>query len=133
MRSITEHHVVFLDRDTIAPEIEVRRPGFAHTWQEYGRTQPEQVIERARGATIVIENNVPLTADTLTRLGYLLLSSASRMMAGSSADQPVEGGQSVAALPQVSDLELLGDGKGIVNLAHRALHLGVAQQKLDSP
>jgi len=73
MHAPTSHHVVFLDRDTIAPEIEVRRPAFAHTWREYGRTRPEEVAERAGAATIVIDNKVPLGADTLARLPRLKL------------------------------------------------------------
>ncbi len=64
-------HVVFLDRETIAPEIVVRRPAFGHEWREYGKTAPDQVVERARDATIVIDNKVPLRAETLSRLPKL--------------------------------------------------------------
>lgn len=64
-------HVVFLDRETIAPEIVVRRPAFGHEWHEYGKTAPDQVVERAQDATIIIDNKVPLRAETLSRLPKL--------------------------------------------------------------
>lgn len=59
--------VVFLDRDTIAPQIAIRRPAFAHTWVEYPRTDAGQLGERLRGADIVITNKVPLRAASLER------------------------------------------------------------------
>ncbi len=71
MRAIASHHIVFLDRQTVAPEIEVRRPGFEHSWQEYGQTTPEQVVERAREATILIDNKVPLSGEILAQLPKL--------------------------------------------------------------
>jgi len=49
----------------------VRRPAFEHTWREYGQTTPEQVVERARQATILIDNKVPVGAETLARLPRL--------------------------------------------------------------
>jgi glycerate dehydrogenase len=73
MRSLAEHHIVFLDRGTIAPEIDVWRPAFEHTWMEYEQTAPMDVVERARDATVVINNKVPLTAETLARLPKLRL------------------------------------------------------------
>ncbi len=65
------HSIVFLDRETLAPEVALRRPGFAHSWQEYERTAPNDVVDRAHDATIVINNKVPLRADTLERLPRL--------------------------------------------------------------
>lgn len=41
-------HIVFLDRNTISPETQVRRPDFAHTWEEFGCTRGEQLAERIR-------------------------------------------------------------------------------------
>lgn len=73
MRATTSHHIVFLDRKTVAPEITIRLPAFEHSWQEYEQTLPEQVAERARDATIVINNKVPLTADILAQLPKLKL------------------------------------------------------------
>ncbi|MBL6946053.1 MAG: D-2-hydroxyacid dehydrogenase [Rhodospirillales bacterium] len=71
MRAITSHHVVFLDRETIAPAVEVRRPSFEHTYMEFGKTTPDQVVERGREATIIINNKVPLRAETLAQLPKL--------------------------------------------------------------
>ncbi len=71
MRAITSHHVVFLDRETIAPAVEVRRPAFEHTYMEFGQTTPDQVVEHAREATVIINNKVPLRAETLAQLPKL--------------------------------------------------------------
>lgn len=65
--------IVFLDRDTFAPQIALRRPGFAHDWTEHGRTTPGEVVERLAGARIVINNKVPLTRETLAALPDLRL------------------------------------------------------------
>ena len=66
--------IVFLDRETIAPQTILRRPNFAHSWVEHGRTSPEQVLERlANGTNIVITNKVPLRADALAKLPSLEL------------------------------------------------------------
>jgi glycerate dehydrogenase len=73
MPTTTPHHVVFLDRKTIAPEIAVRRPAFDHTWQEYEQTAPDEVVERARDATIIVDNKVQLSADVLAQLPRLKL------------------------------------------------------------
>ncbi|MDX9860818.1 MAG: D-2-hydroxyacid dehydrogenase [Rhodospirillales bacterium] len=73
MPATNAHHIVFLDRKTIAPEIVVRRPGFEHRWQDYEQTTPEQVVERAGEATILVNNKVPLGAETLSRLPRLKL------------------------------------------------------------
>ncbi len=73
MPDTSSHTIVFLDRNTIAPEIAVRRPAFAHDWRDYGQTRPSEVVERAAVATILVNNKVPLSADTLTRLPRLKL------------------------------------------------------------
>ncbi len=65
------HHIVFLDRDTIAPDVNVRRPDFEHTWEEHGKTAADQVLERAKDATIIINNKVPLREDLLKQLPNL--------------------------------------------------------------
>lgn len=62
------HRIVFLDRDTIAPDVTVRRPDFDHEWTEYGKTSADQVLERLQGATIVINNKVQLREDVLKQL-----------------------------------------------------------------
>jgi glycerate dehydrogenase len=63
--------IVFLDRDTIGPGITIRRPGFRHEWVEYGKTAPEQVVERLRGAEIAITNKVRLRRAALAELPEL--------------------------------------------------------------
>jgi len=67
------HKIVFLDRSTIAPQIRLRKPGFAHELVEYEKTSPDQVIERLKGASIVINNKVALTAEVLKQLPDLRL------------------------------------------------------------
>ncbi len=69
----SSHTIVFLDRKTIAPEIAVRRPGFEHSWQEFDQTRLEQIVSRAAEATILVNNKVPLGAETLARLPRLKL------------------------------------------------------------
>lgn len=70
---MAEERIVFLDRDTIAPQITLRRPAFSHQWAEYPRTAPEQVIERAKGASILIVNKVKITGDVIAALPSLKL------------------------------------------------------------
>ncbi|MFS2008891.1 D-2-hydroxyacid dehydrogenase [Azospirillum sp. CT11-132] len=60
--------IVFLDHDTMGVDIALRRPAVPHEWSEYGRTAPEQIVERARGATVLIVNKVPIRAETLEQL-----------------------------------------------------------------
>lgn len=67
------YNIVFLDRDTLAPQIRLRRPAFAHDYAEYPRTRPEQVVERLAGATIAITNKVRLGAEVLEQLPDLKL------------------------------------------------------------
>ncbi len=57
--------IVFLDRDTIAPQITLRQPTFEHTLQVYDRTAPNEVASRIADADILIVNKVPLTADVI--------------------------------------------------------------------
>jgi glycerate dehydrogenase len=67
------HRIVFLDRDTVSPDVGVRRPNFPHEWVEFGNTSSAQVIDRARDATIIINNKVDLRAATLAKLPRLKL------------------------------------------------------------
>ncbi|HYH20376.1 MAG TPA: D-2-hydroxyacid dehydrogenase [Azospirillum sp.] len=63
--------IVFLDHDTLGPEVSMRRPSVPHDWTVYGQTAPDQVVERARDATILIVNKVPLRDAALERLPKL--------------------------------------------------------------
>ncbi|RIA56421.1 D-2-hydroxyacid dehydrogenase [Dichotomicrobium thermohalophilum] len=63
--------IVFLDRKTIGPSVDLKRPQFPHEWEEYEKTAPGEVVERARDADIVITNKVPIDTDTLSQLPKL--------------------------------------------------------------
>jgi glycerate dehydrogenase len=67
------HRIVFLDRATIAPQIRVRPPSFAHELIEHAETRADQVAERLAGASIAITNKAPITAAALERLPALKL------------------------------------------------------------
>lgn len=67
------HQIVFLDRDTIAPGIDLRRPDFDHQWMDYPQTYPEQVAERLEAATIAVVNKVPIRKAALEQLPSLEL------------------------------------------------------------
>lgn len=58
-------NIVFLDRDTIGPSVDIVRPGFEHRWTEYGKTPAEMVAERIRDADIVITNKAPVRAEAI--------------------------------------------------------------------
>jgi len=58
-------NVVFLDRDTIAPQTRLRELPFPHTLTVYARTAPDQVAARIRDADIVITNKTPVRTDAL--------------------------------------------------------------------
>jgi len=62
-------HIVFLDRDSLIAN--VRRPSFAHSWQEYPATAGPDVAPRLARATIAISNKVPLREADLARLPHL--------------------------------------------------------------
>lgn len=67
------HKIVFLDRETIAPQVRLRRPQFAHELVEHASTRPQDVVPRLAGATIAIINKVVLDAETLRQLPDLRL------------------------------------------------------------
>ena len=60
--------IVFLDHDTLGSGVSMRRPSFSHEWTAHGLTQADEVIDRARGATILIVNKVPLREPLLDHL-----------------------------------------------------------------
>lgn len=65
--------IVFLDRDTIGPSVEITRPSFDHEWIEYGRTSPDEVVDRLHGADIAITNKAPIRREAFERLPDLKL------------------------------------------------------------
>ena len=62
---MTVPRITFLDRATVAPQIELPRPRFAHDWAEHAATAPGEVAARLQGAQIAITNKVRIGADTL--------------------------------------------------------------------
>lgn len=67
------HKIVFLDRATIAPQITLRRPAFAHELITHDHTAPDEVVTRLARASIAITNKVALTAEMLDQLPDLRL------------------------------------------------------------
>jgi len=63
--------IVFLERNTV--QANFRRPEFDHEWIEYGESRADQVVDRLRGATIVISNKLALREPDLARLPELKL------------------------------------------------------------
>src|SRR5919112_4551036 len=60
--------IVFLDHDTLGPGVSMRRPSFPHEWTAHGLTRTDEVVDRARGATILVVNKVPLRESLLDKL-----------------------------------------------------------------
>ncbi len=57
--------IVFLDRASLVADL--RAPAFEHAWVDYPQTASEQVVERIRGADIVVSNKVRLTGELLAQ------------------------------------------------------------------
>lgn len=57
--------IVFLDRDTMGPSVEIVRPAFEHEWVEYGKSTPAEVARRITDADLVITNKAPIRAEQL--------------------------------------------------------------------
>jgi glycerate dehydrogenase len=73
MNATAAQRIVFLDRATLAPQIRLRAPAFAHELLEHEDTAPEQVLPRLAGATIAILNKVSISAAMLEKLPQLKL------------------------------------------------------------
>ncbi len=66
--------IVLLDRRTFAETSRFPAPGIAHGhWREYPTTTPQQLVERAADAEVVITNKVPIRAQALEQLPRLRL------------------------------------------------------------
>ena len=59
--------IVFLDRGSIGPSVELHRPSFDHEWVVYDQTAPDQVAERLADADIAISNKVPIRRDSIEK------------------------------------------------------------------
>jgi glycerate dehydrogenase len=64
----SQHHVVFLERATLPPETVLRSPAFAHSYEEYAFTAPQDTVARASRATILLVNKLDLGAEVIDRL-----------------------------------------------------------------
>ena len=59
--------VVFLDRNTLAPQTVVRPLNFPHELEVFSATAPDQVVARIADADIVITNKVRLTVEAIAQ------------------------------------------------------------------
>lgn len=66
-------NIVFLERDTVAPDVVIRKPSFQHTWKDYDRTTPEQLVERLKDADIALVNKVRFQRPAIEALPKLKL------------------------------------------------------------
>jgi glycerate dehydrogenase len=63
--------IVFLDRGTIGPSVDLTKPAFCHEWIEYDSTPKDEVVQRLAGARIAITNKVAIRAQHLNELPHL--------------------------------------------------------------
>src|SRR5919112_3772212 len=63
--------IVFLERESV--DAEFRRPAFAHEWVEYAESTQGQLVERLRGATVLIANKLSVGEAELAELPDLKL------------------------------------------------------------
>jgi glycerate dehydrogenase len=73
VKSEISETIVFLDVDSLGPDVVTRRLNLPHTWTADGTTPVEYIVERAGDATILVVNKVPLQARALWRLPRLRL------------------------------------------------------------
>jgi glycerate dehydrogenase len=64
-------HIVFLDRATFGPSVDLTRPSFRHEWIEHAATPSDAAIERLVRADIAVTNKVPIRGEHLRRLPKL--------------------------------------------------------------
>ena len=89
--------IVFLERDTV--QAEFRRPNFDHEWVEYPESAQHQVLDRLRGATIVISNKLALREPELSRVPELKLERHAFALRGRAAVPARDIGWYLGALP----------------------------------
>ena len=65
--------IVFLDRGTIGPSVDLTKPSFVHEWTDYDRTDPSDVVARLQGAHIAVVNKVPIRRAEIEQLPDLRL------------------------------------------------------------
>lgn len=65
------HRIVFPERESVNAEF--RRPRFPHEWVEYADSEQSQLVERLRGATVLIANKLSVGEAELSELPDLKL------------------------------------------------------------
>lgn len=65
------HRIVVLDAISIPKAFPLPRPSFEHEWVSYETTKPEEIVPRAKDATIVVTNKCKLTSQVLSQLPKL--------------------------------------------------------------
>lgn len=60
-----KRRIVFLDRQSLVANL--RAPSFDHDWVDHEQTAPEQVLDRIKGADIVVSNKVRLSGEILAQ------------------------------------------------------------------
>jgi glycerate dehydrogenase len=65
--------IVFLDRGTIGPSVELTKPAFAHEWIEHAQSPHDEVVQRLAGARVAVLNKVPIRGHHLKQLPDLKL------------------------------------------------------------
>jgi len=68
---MTAFTIVHLDRDSIGPDVQLRKPGCAHHWISYQATTKAEVIPRLAKADIAVVNKIELDAATIEQLPRL--------------------------------------------------------------
>ncbi|MCR5084684.1 MAG: D-2-hydroxyacid dehydrogenase [Succinivibrionaceae bacterium] len=63
--------IVVLDASTIPAGFPLVRPAIEHEWVEYPVTRPEEIVPRAKDATIVVTNKCKLTREVIGQLPAL--------------------------------------------------------------
>ena len=58
-------HIVALADEGLAPSTRLKRPDCDHSWQQYAYTQPDQVSEHLKDATVALTCSVPLREEHL--------------------------------------------------------------------
>ncbi len=66
-----KHSIVFLDRETLVADL--RKQAFEHDYVEHEATEPDEIVEKLKDATICVTNKVPMRAETLAQLPNLKL------------------------------------------------------------
>jgi glycerate dehydrogenase len=67
----TTVRIVFLDRGSIGPSVDLQKPAFCHAWAEHEATPPAEVVNRLVRADIAVTNKVPIRAHHLAELPHL--------------------------------------------------------------